>query len=383
MAKKDSLIPLKMLLFCFHGANTMAISFLPLLLMYRGLDGREIGWILAIGPAVSIIAKPFWGFMSDKYQTVQRIIMVCAIGLIISSAVFFQMTTLVLIFVSAIIFYFFSTPIGSLADSLAHRRSEALGVPFGSIRTWGSIGFAMSALIVGELLDFVGIQYLIFPYLFMGSMLLITSLRLVDVHVEAKPIQLKAVKKLIKNRPLAIFLVLLLLITITHRANDSFIGLYIGQLGGPDSYVGWAWFVGVASEAAVFATAGFWFRKYHPLVFMIGAGVIYTLRWFLFAWIETPIFIVGLQFMHGLSFGVFYLAAFQYVARLIPKELQATGHLVFMTVFFGISGIIGALVGGMLMDTVGGNTMYFIMGCMTVIGTSLIAVYHTFTLRKI
>lgn len=68
MTNKDSLWPLKMLLFSFYGANTMVVSFLPLLLTYRGLSAQEIGWVLAIGPAVSIIAQPFWGFISTPTE---------------------------------------------------------------------------------------------------------------------------------------------------------------------------------------------------------------------------------------------------------------------------------------------------------------------------
>ncbi|WP_117168251.1 MFS transporter [Paraliobacillus sediminis] len=376
MAKEDSLVPLKMLLFSFHGANTIIISFLPLLLQYKGLDGKEIGWVLAVGPTVSIFSQPFWGYMSDKYQTVKRILLICLIGLLISSSVFFQMTTLPLLLTLAGIFYFFTAPIGALADSLSQRRADALHISFGTIRTWGSIGFATSSLLIGELLEVIGIKYLLVPYLFMGGLALLVCFKLKDVTVKVKPIQFRDLKKLIQNYPFIIFLGLILLITITHRANDSYIGIFIAQLGGSESLIGISWFVGVASEALVFAFAARWFRKYHPLIFIIGAGLLYTLRWFLFGIVDSPILVVVLQFMHGLSFGVFYLAAFQYVTRLIPQALQSTGHLLFMAVFFGISGIVGSLGGGALIDSVGGNTMYFYMGWMALLGTIFITIYH-------
>lgn len=376
MDKKDSLVPLKMLLFSFHGANTMIISFLPLLLQHKGLEGKEIGWVLAVGPTVSIFSQPFWGYMSDKYQTVKRILLICLIGLLISSSIFFQMTTLPLLLLLAGIFYFFTAPIGALADSLSQRRADALHISFGTIRTWGSIGFATSSLLVGELLEATGIEYLLAPYLFMGGLALLVCFKLTDVTVKVAPIQFRDLKQLVQNRPFIIFLALTLLVTITHRANDSYIGIFIAQLGGSESLIGISWFVGVASEALVFAFAGRWFRKYHPLIFIIGAGVLYAVRWFLFALIDMPILVVMLQFMHGLSFGVFYLAAFQYVTRLIPQVLQSTGHLVFLAVFFGLSGIVGSLGGGALIDSVGGNTMYFYMGWMALLGTILITIYH-------
>lgn len=63
-----------MLLFSFYATNAIIIGYLPFYLQYKGLNGTEIGWVLAIGPLASIFSQPFWGFMSDKYKTVKRII---------------------------------------------------------------------------------------------------------------------------------------------------------------------------------------------------------------------------------------------------------------------------------------------------------------------
>lgn len=376
MSNRESMVPLKMLLFCFHGANTLVISFLPLFLQYKGLNGSEIGWVLAIGPMAAIIAQPFWGYMSDKYQTVKRILIICLVGLLISSVFFMQMTSLPLLLSLGAVFFFFAAPIGALGDSLSQRRADELGISFGTIRMWGSIGFATSSLVVGEFLSAVGIQFMIWPYLLLGGAALAVCFKLSDVKVSAPPIKLNDLMKLIKNKPFVVFLGLVVFITITHRANDSFIGIYIAQLGGSESLIGISWFVGVASEALVFALAGIWFKKYHPLIFIVGAGILYTTRWFAYAYISDPLLIVALQFLHGLTFGVFYLTAFQYVTRLIPKLLQSTGHLVFVSVFFGFSGIIGSLLGGSLIDSMGGGSLYFFMGTLALIGSALLAIYH-------
>src|SRR5699024_5615947 len=230
--------------------------------------------------------------------------------------------------------------------------------------------------IIGEILSRIGVQYMIYPYLFFGTIALIVAIKLKDVKVESDPIQLKDVNKLFKNKSFVIFLFLIIFLTISHRANDSFIGLYITELGGSESWVGLAWFIGVASEGAVFAFAGFWFRKYHPLIFVIVAGVLYSIRWFLYAGADDPMYIIALQVLHGLTFGTFYLAAFDYVTRLIPKDLTATGHLVFYAVFFGVSGIVGSLAGGAIMDMFSGGTLYFYMGVLSLVGTICLMAYH-------
>ncbi|WP_019378778.1 MFS transporter [Virgibacillus halodenitrificans] len=383
MTNSNSLTPLKMLLFCFHATNTIILSYLPLYLKYKGLNGTEIGWVLAIGPLASIFAQPFWGYLSDKYKTVKRIIQLCICGLLVFSVIFFQMETLVGILLMGAVFYFFVTPIGALGDSLAQRRADDMKISFGTIRMWGSVGFAVSSLVIGEVLTRVGIQYMIIPFLCFGFLAFLVTFRLTDVKVESDPIRIQDVIVLVKNKPFIIFLFCMIFITISHRANDSFIGLYIAQLGGSEGLVGVAWFVGVLTEALVFATAGFWFRKYHSLIFVIIAGILYTIRWFFYAAATDPAYIIALQFLHGLTFGIFYTAAFDYVTRLIPRLLQSTGHLVFFATFFGVSGIVGSLVGGVVMDSFGGNTLYYGLGFMALAGTISLSIYHIFSYNKV
>src|SRR5699024_366894 len=228
MPKKESLFSLKTLLFSFQAANTILITFLPLYLAkVLGFSGTQIGWVLAVGPLASIISQPFWGYMSDKYKTVKKMLVICTWGMIVSSVIFFNTETLVAVLVTAFLFYFFTTPIGGLSDSLAQRRASEIGVSFGSIRTWGSIGFASSALIV----------------------VLEVNHKVKDIKVDSDPISLKDVSKLFKNIPFITFLFFLMFITISHRTNDSFIAVYLDKLGAGESLVGTAWFVGLASEA--------------------------------------------------------------------------------------------------------------------------------------
>lgn len=320
--------------------------------------------------------------MSDKYKTIKRMLIICIFGLLISSVIFFQMNGFLTIFLVGAIFYFFSSPVGALSDSLAQRRADELQISFGTIRTWGSIGFAFSALVVGSILSFTHISNMGFIYIIFGLIMLIIALRITDVKVDSEPIQIKDINRLITNKSLIIFLILMMLITITHRANDSFIGLYISELGGAEGLVGIAWFIGLVSEAIVFATARYWFRKYHALTFIIIASIIYTFRWFLFAAMDVPMYIIIMQILHGVTFGIFYVAAFEYVTRITPKLLHSTAHLVYYSVFFGVSGIIGSSVGGTIIDVFGGHTLYYGMGYLALAGTICLAIYHIFNTKK-
>jgi PPP family 3-phenylpropionic acid transporter len=373
--KLSSVLFLRAFLFFFHSCVTIIISFLPLYFKSKGLTGSQIGWLLAIGPFAAILSQPFWGYMSDKYKTVKRMMLICIIGLILSSSLLFQMESFMLYMLLGAIFFAFMSPVGALGDSLAQKTSRKAGVSFGSIRMWGSLGFATTALISGQVLSFFGIESIYYIFLVYVSIALIICLNISDVNETKSPVSLADTKILFKNSKLMSFLFIVTFITITHRANDSFIGLYITELGGTESLIGWSWFVAVASEAVVFATSAIWFRKFHEVTFIIIAGLIYGVRWLIFSIIIDPMHIIYIQFLHGLTFGLFYMSAFQYVTRLVPRELLGTGHLLFISIFFGLSGILGSLIGGGIMEEYGGAALYRIMGYLSFIGSIGLSLY--------
>src|SRR5690625_3076204 len=168
----------------------------------------------------------------------------------------------------------------------------------------------------------------------------------------------------------------MMFITITHRANDSFIGLFIKEVGGSESLVGLGWFIALVTEALDFAFAYKWFKKDRALLFIILASVLYTIRWILFAFSTEPWMVLVGQLLHGLTFGIFYLSAIDFVTRLISEKLNSSGHLIYYSVFFGISGIVGSLGGGAILDYLSGNHLYLFLGVMTLIGTALLFIYR-------
>lgn len=351
------------------------VSYLPYYLEdYRGLSGTQIGLIMAVGPFVSLFAQPFWGYISDKYKTIKKILLLCVSGMLIFSFFLFQSVGFSMILLTIFLYYIFMSPVGALGDSFAQRVAVQNNTTFGPIRMWGSIGFALTSLLAGQLL--VGnIGNLYYIYLFYVCIALIVCMFTVDVESVKTPVTILDAVKLVKNRHLLGFLAVIVFISISHRTNDNYLSLYITELGGDESLIGWAWFIAVATEAAVLATSGLWFRRFHPLSFIIFSGILYTFRWMLLGTISSPSLILMFQFLHGINFGLFYLSAFQYVTRLVPEHMQATGQLLLITVFFGFSGMVGSIGGGTILEHGGGSVLYYTMGGFALIGTVTVSIY--------
>src|SRR5699024_7966138 len=117
-------------------------------------------------------------------------------------------------------------------------------------------------------------------------------------------------------------------------------------------------------------------KKDRTFLFIILARVLCTIRWILFAFSTEPWMVLVGQLLRGLTLGIFYLSAIDFVTRLIPETLKSSGHLIYYSVFFGISGIVGSLGGGAILDYLSGNHLYLILGVMTLIGTALLFIYR-------
>lgn len=366
----------------FHSAVTIMNSFLPIYFQHRGLTPMEIGWLLAVGPFAALFSQPFWGYMSDKYKTVKNILLICLSCVIVVSIVLFQMKSFWSILLLCGIFFTFMAPTGALGDSLTQRVTASAGISFGKVRMWGSIGFAITSLVAGQVFSVIGIENILYLFLFYAVIAFCIVWKVTDVENKQKPVSLRGAFKVAANPRFFLFLFMIVFITVPHRTNDSFIGIYIKSLGGSETLIGWAWFIAVVAEAVVFLFSSYWMARSNEIMFLIIAAFIYCIRWFLFSVIESPYQLIFLQVLHGLSYGVFYLCSFQFVTKLVPKEFQATGQLLFLSTFFAFSGIIGSLAGGKIFDEFGGDTLYQISGCLALLGSVGLAVYYAFFIKE-
>ncbi|WP_209122234.1 MFS transporter [Alkalihalobacillus sp. BA299] len=383
MIPNRSVLRLMAYLFFAYSIMTIVISYIPVYFRYQGVTAKDLGILLAVGPLASIFAQPFWGYMSDKFKTIKRVLLIVVTGTFVSTFVLFQMNHLAGYTIMMFVLFLFLAPVTALGDSLSQKTALKHKVSFGRIRMWGSLGFAVVSLLAGYYLTFVGIQYIMYPILFMAVVAFLFATSLSDVKTTNKPVTILHAVKLGANPRLFIFLLIIVFVSVTHRTNDTYLGIFITELGGKESLIGWAWFTGVVSEAIVFFATAFWFRKFTPLTFLMISAVLYSVRWYFMGAATSPETLLVFQALHGVTFGIFYIAAFQIVSKLVPEELQATGHVLFITTFFGISGIIGAFVGGLVIQNAGVAQLYSYLGYLSIIGCVGLMIYKFLTESRI
>ncbi|GJM80469.1 hypothetical protein HMSSN139_29650 [Paenibacillus sp. HMSSN-139] len=173
------------------------------------------------------------------------------------------------------------------------------------------------------------------------------------------------------------FLLLIFLLALPHRTNDTYIGIYIREMGGSFSIVGTTWFVMTMVEFLCFAVVHRFLKRGNELKLIAWAGVFYVLRFGLTALANQAGMIVLLQLLQGVTFVFFYTAAMQHLYAIVPEAWRATGQTILALVFFGVSGIVASFAGGLIFDHWGGRVLYWIMT-----GLSLTGCLYSFRLMR-
>lgn len=348
--------------FFYFSLLSIFISFLPVYLTYRGVSPGEIGILVGVGSFIGILSQPFWGMVSDKYKTIKRIILITlgisiAVGLLL-----FTSAQFLALFLLVVGMYFFLLPTDPLTESLNFRIAEQYQISFGSIRTYGAIGYASASLIIGWTVDQLGMERLSWLFLGYGLLAFAVCLIMPDAPASGKRLSMQDLKRFFFYPKTLRFFLLVLIAATPHRTNDSFLGVYVQSLGGSTGAVGQAWFLAAISEVAFFAFSARFLQKWSEVKLIAFATALYTIRYFLCAVAPSPEWVVFLQLSQGVTFVIFYTATIQYLYRIIPEEWKATGQTVLAVLFFGISGIIGSIIGGWVFQKFGGDVLYAAMG---------------------
>lgn len=362
VGSKESEVLLKMRgLYLFTGlAGGSFNPYVTSLLVHQGMTSQRIGVMMAFGTLLAILFQPLWGILVDRYQRTRLVLMLTLIvpGTIVYLYNVKWLVVIVLVYSLYTIFQSTQTPV---ADAYAVNAASAAGTSFGTIRLFGSIGTALGGYFGGLYLNWLGVTELWIPFL-LFNLLALMLVMTIPVNVERRTQHVtftSGIRQLLGNRVFLLFLAGCFLVNQTLTAFNSFFVLTFQMAGGSFAWSGIALMIASITSVPAMLVAASVLKKYGYEKTLMLASIVYMLRWAIQWLIPVPGVMIGVQTLHGMSFGFFYIAAVEYVASITGKELQATGQSLFNMVFVGLGGIAGNLLNGYLLDSGGPGLMYF------------------------
>ncbi|WP_426452327.1 MFS transporter [Paenibacillus sp. S-38] len=368
--------------FTFSFFMTVAVitSYFPLYFQSKGFSTLQIGLLYSVGPMIGIVSNLFWGVMSDRFRTVKKVLVLILIGQLTMAFLVFRSDAFGLLMLLMGVFFFFQTPMTSLSDSLSLLTASRTGKSYASFRVWGSIGFAFAALVFGQLLRSYGSGLTVVLVLGTISCSLALSLFLKDAReAGVKKPDFSGLMPIIGSRPFVAFMLTVLVLSIAHRMNDGFLALFLQRLGADASIVGNSWMASALSEIPVFFLLSKYGHKLKELPLLAVCAAMYAFRFLLMSQVENPQWVIVIQLMHSVSFGVFLFTCIRYIQSVVPDQFRASGQALFAITWSGLAGLLSGLLGGWLFNSWSPHAMYGAASALALLGMLGFLVLHAKT----
>lgn len=231
---------------------------------------------------------------------------------------------------------------------------------YGRVRMWGSVGFIASVLAAGAALQPLGIAA--FPWLVLGlnGVLLVVALRLPTGHEERHAGEpAPAVLPLLRQPAVAWFLASVFFTVLAHTSVYAFLSLFLVHAGYGRQAVGLLWAVSVAVEILFFRLQGRWFNRLSPHGWLAAAAIVTPLRFSGMAIGGAQAWLLVLaQLTHAVTFAAHHGACIALVSRFFPGRLRGRGQALYSALGYGLSGLVGGVGGGWLIDRHGFGALY-------------------------
>jgi PPP family 3-phenylpropionic acid transporter len=281
------------------------------------------------------------------------------------------------VFAAMMLYYFFNTSIMPINNSQVFQTIENTELRFGSFRLWGSFGYAVIVLASGPVIERIGIGQLGWAYGVAMTVALAFGFMLHRPPARRKrakhSVTFRESMRVLLQGKFALFLAASLFVFIPNAVNALYLSLFLEELGGTPSSIGWSMFVAAVLEVPLFFILDRLSRPHarSMLNLLLIATGIFVIRWALMGFAETPFQVILIQLLHSVSFGFYIYTAAQLVEYLTDKSFRASGQTMYALFQGALAMAIAGSFGGYLYETLGAKTLFLLCSGLTVIGFAI------------
>ncbi len=340
----------------------------------KGFSHTVVGLILSLWSLVTVISQPVMGMLNDRLSNPRQILMIAAVAAPIFGLGFYYFDSLTAIIILSVFFAWFQSSAAPLSDSIAVELGKREGFSFGSVRLWGALSYAIGAFATGFLYEKYGYDHIFFYYLAVNLCLLLVILLFPKTKpASAKITIFEQMNEVIRNKPFLIFVGISMLTVMTTSINFTFLPIYFKEMGFDKSFLGSAFAVAALIEVPMFWVSAKLSRKIGRYNVLCIAAAIYAVKYMvLFAYADVYL-TLAMQLLDGIAFAFVAGTAVEVVESYASDRTKATFQTVFAAVTWGLGGIIGNAVGGVIVDHLGAPFLYCILGICCAAASALYA----------
>jgi len=343
---------------------------LSLVLLRRGASEAVIPYVLALFPLGLLVAGPAWGWLADRTGRTVRVVTVSMSVAAIGACVLLAPSGWVAL-VPGLALIAFSRG-GSISLFDVYTMAALGGGPegragYGRVRMWGSVAFIGVVQATGLLAERATAAPLVVNALLLAGAA-VTAASLPSAPPTESPPKVRVWDVLAIPGIRGILLVGFLHVATTSTYEHLF-ALHASAAGLDDGAIGTAVALGVTAEVTVMFVAPALFRRFSARSLIVVAVLAGIPRWWFTGTADSSAVLVAAQSLHGLTFGLWWIAGVAYVAERAPDHLRGTAQGAFMAAGFGLGSMSALLVAGQVLPRVGSSSLF-----VGLVGVSALAV---------
>lgn len=358
--------------FFYFASLGALIPYWSLYLQSLGFGAVEIGELTAVILATKIVAPNIWGWIADhtgRHMAVVRISSLFAA--IMFTGVFIQQSYWWLVAVMVSFSFFWNAALPQFeVTTLNALGDETQG--YSKIRLWGSIGFIITVVALGPLIEKTGADRLPLTVLLLLVGIWLSTLLVSEQAVDYPAIEREPIAGVLKKPAVISLLAICFLLQASHGPYYTFYSLYLTTNGYSETIVGQLWALGVVAEIVVFLRMHKWLPAFGPKKLLLVATGLTAIRWFMIAlFVDLPALLVTAQLFHAASFGIYHAVAIHLIHQLFTGRHQSRGQALYSSISFGAGGAIGSLAAGYLWEGLGAQWMFFAAGVVALLSAGV------------
>lgn len=330
-----------------------------------GMSDWQIG-MLSSTAIVGVLFQPFWGTLADRlrYKKTLLVFLLAAFSCIcfwVEGKITFP-----ILLAGMTIFSIVQLPLAPIYSTISLEYMRQIQKPYGPLRLVGTIGYQAGALMTGAIFV-VSLQGI---FKLMGIVALVSCVTAFGMPpIEGHQYKQKktSLRVLLYDKHIMFLLIMILFGSITSQFYMSFFAKHMGDIGISNQQVSIIIFLSVLMELPFLMFADKLSRKTNIWNWILIGYAINAARYLGLSLTKNVPLLMLFQ-LPGMSI----MACFEFFPALYlnvraPTALKASAQTLLMVVSFGISKVIGSMLGGFLSSWVGIPAVFAINSVMLLV----------------
>jgi len=345
------------------------VPYWGLFLRERGFDAVAIGELMAILMATKIVAPNVWGWLGDHLGHRMRIVRIASlVSMLVFAGMFWVHSFWAIALVMTLYSFFWNASLPQF-EVVTFSYLKERAARYARIRVWGSIGFIITVVVLGWLVEWRGPEAVLPAVLSIFVAIWVSSLLVRDPDPEPHLHDPRSLASILKRPAIIGFFLAVFLMQVSHGPYYAFYSIYMKDHGYSATLIGQLWALGVLAEVGLFMVMHRLLGKFGARRVLVASLLLAALRWLLIGeFADSLAVLLVAQLLHAATFGTFHAASIHLVNQYFRGRHKGRGQALYSSVSFGAGGALGSLASGYAWQTLGPGWTFGMASMVAVLG---------------